>query len=160
MRCMKHRQSLLVLPLVLLLASCASSTKSAAPAAGQQSTSAPGEFQLDRLTFAVTNTENMVAFYQSVFNMRFKRVDGPGAYLYEGKLFGINYLLVPNEVAGVRAEQSRYQIEVKVPDVDAVVKRAVWVGGTIKGGVRDSDSRRTATIIDPDGNTIIFFQGQ
>src|SRR4051812_24853429 len=121
-----NSRHLLLLATLLTLVSCSSSTRTTSVVAARDTSSA-SEFQLDRLTFAVINVEGMVAFYQSVFNMRFKKVDGPGAYLYEGKLFGINYLLVPNDIAGVRAEQSRYQVEVKVRDVDAVVQRAVMV---------------------------------
>jgi predicted enzyme related to lactoylglutathione lyase len=151
---MKQR-FILLLPILLVLASCASSTKATTPTADQQG---KPRFELDRITFAVINTEGMVAFYERVFDTKFKRMDGPGAYLYEGKMFGITYLFVPNDVAGVRAEQSRYQIEVRVDDIDAAVQRVVLVGGTLKGGVGITGRMRRALVFDPDGNAIILLQ--
>jgi predicted enzyme related to lactoylglutathione lyase len=154
---MKQRYLPLLLAL-LALASCASSGKTAATAADTAQTQAASDFQLERINFAVINIEGMVQFYQQVFNMKFKKVENLGAFLYEGKLFGLDYLLIPNDILGVRAEQGRYQLDIKVNDIDAVVGRAVNVGGTLKAGVRRRDNMRVATVFDPDGNTLTFIQ--
>ncbi|MBS1911298.1 MAG: hypothetical protein JST22_04875 [Bacteroidetes bacterium] len=151
--------------LVLLLAACASSSGTTGAAGTSAArTSATGQaadstaFRLDRVSLATINTEGMVQFYQRVFEMRFKKLPIEGAYIYTGRIFGVDFVFIPNEVAKVRADRNRHEFNVVVPDIDVAVKRVVNTGGTLLKGPSNGDTERSATVTDPDGNSLVLVQ--
>lgn len=115
-------------------------------------------FEISKITIAVTNTEKMVAFYRNVYKCSFSELDVNGITLYSGKLGGIGILLCPNTLAGVKAEQSRHQFDYIVDDLEQLVRTALASGGMLQGKIEITGDRKSATIIDPDGNTTIFIQ--
>jgi predicted enzyme related to lactoylglutathione lyase len=72
--------------------------------------------------------------------------------LYHGTLAGIPLLICPNEIAGVKAEQSRHQLAFRVADLASLLARAKEAGGSIETPVTESTT--SAILRDPDGNTV------
>jgi predicted enzyme related to lactoylglutathione lyase len=116
------------------------------------------DFQVARITLAVTNTEQMVAFYRQVYSCIFKEVNAFGTVLYSGKIGDMELLLCPNSIAGVKADQNRHQLEFVVSDLDSLTRDAKAAGGTLQGEIVENAGQRIATVVDPDGNTTIFIQ--
>lgn len=128
-----------------------------AAAQGQGAGTAPG-FRISRVAMAITKVDAMVGFYRSVFNIDFKAVDiGNGVTLYTGKFSGIDILFAPNEIANVKAEQSRTQFDIIVPNIKEAKEKAQANGGSVREE-NEEPSRYTATLVDPDGNTVLVIQ--
>jgi len=115
------------------------------------------EFRLSRVAMAVENIEPTVRFYEKVFNITFDSFEAMGQTLYTGKFLGLDFILVPNVMAGVEAKQSRHQFDVVVADMDAVLERVIEGGGTIREEERQ-EGIRSATVVDPDGNTMVLLK--
>jgi|GEM_PF-669066 len=113
------------------------------------------EFRVASIALAVENLEPTVRFYEKVFNAVFEPLEGTDRKIYAGKLLGFDFLLASNELAGVNAEQSRHQFDIVVNDLDSVLQRVTEAGGTIREQQTDRGVR-TVTIVDPDGNTMLF----
>ncbi|HEU4325984.1 MAG TPA: VOC family protein [Roseiflexaceae bacterium] len=111
-------------------------------------------FSLVRLTLATTETERMAAFYTGVFAADLQPVAAYGTTLYRGSLAGVPLVLCPNVIAGVVAEQSRHQITLLVPELTPLLDQVRAHGGRVLG---HPDST-TATVADPDGNTLELVQ--
>ena len=116
--------------------------------------------KISQVTLAVTNSKEMVNFYRNVFNAQFNEFDAMGEKMYSGNISGLNLLLCPNTIAGVDAKQSRHQFDYDTEDLDVVVKSALDSGGSVMGDIAENDKQRYATIIDPDGNTMNFYQNK
>ncbi|QQS31103.1 MAG: hypothetical protein IPM47_09375 [Sphingobacteriales bacterium] len=114
--------------------------------------------QINKITLASTDIESMVLFYSQVFSCKFVPKQAYGTTLYAGKILGLNLLLCPNEIAGVKAEQSRHQFEFKVPDLEETIELCISNCGRLLGEVFVKEQQKTATITDPDGNTLVFIQ--
>ena len=114
------------------------------------------EFKISKITIAVTNINAMVTFYKTVFKCEFTENKVYGTTLFSGTLGDIKLLLCPNEIAGVKAEQNRQQFEFTVKDLDVLIHDAKTAGGTIKDEIHTSGKERSVTVVDPDGNTIVF----
>jgi predicted enzyme related to lactoylglutathione lyase len=138
----------------VLLAAVITSTMSAQTQLPGQSTP---EFQISRIAMAVENVEGMVKFYENVFNTHFDSLDAGGVKLYYGNLLGFSTLLAPNSLAGVEAKQSRHQFELFVKNLEEVKKRVMESGGSVREEEVQNGST-VATIVDPDGNTIILIE--
>jgi len=107
---------------------------------------------------AITNMKEMVRFYHETFGVELKGFEAYGGHMfYAGTFLGMNLLLCPNEVAGVEAKQNRHQFDIIVEDFDGVVARAAASGGTVRE--QDvSEGVRYATLVDPDGNTMVILE--
>ena len=116
------------------------------------------DFKIVKVTIAITKVNEMVKFYKNVFNINFKESPVYGTTLYSGKFGDLNILLCPNEIAGVKAEQNRQQFDIVVPDIEKIIQAAKNAGGSIKGKINVTEKQKTVTIVDPDGNTIVFIQ--
>ncbi len=118
---------------------------------------APG-FRIAKLAMAITNVDAMVTFYRNVFGIDFRAVDiGNGVKLYTGKFAGMDILFAPNTIANVKAEQSRTQFDIIVPDIKAAKEKAQASGGSVREE-KEEAGRIMATLVDPDGNTIVVIQ--
>src|SRR5687767_3733338 len=114
---------------------------------------------IDHITFAVTNIEAMVAFYNTVFDMSLEAIElAPDTIGYYGKLAGILTLLCPNSLARVDAQQNRHQFDFVVEDVEATLALALANGGTALGELQEHQGIRIASVYDPDGNSMVFKQ--
>lgn len=109
-----------------------------------------------KITIAVTNTTEMVNFYNTVFNSNLKEIATYGTKLYSGNFIGLELLLCPNEIAGVNAKQNRQQFDISVSDINSVLDKVIKNSGTIKEVY--NKTTKSASVIDPDGNTIVFIE--
>jgi predicted enzyme related to lactoylglutathione lyase len=111
-----------------------------------------------QITLAATNIDAMVRFYTAVLGIELRPVDAYGTTLYRGALHGVSFVLCPNSLAGVQAEKSRHQFTYAVADLAATVAGAVAAGGAVDEAAQgNADS---ATLLDPDGNSIVFVQAE
>lgn len=108
---------------------------------------------LTQMTLAVEHVADMVAFYNAVFAADLQPMTAYGTILYQGQLHGLSFLLCPNSVAGVQAMQNRHQFTYTVPDLMTTIERTRQAGGRVA-----QQATTTATILDPDGNSIVFQQ--
>lgn len=108
---------------------------------------------LTEIALVAHDVPAMVRFYDAFFGAELRPVAAYGTTLYHGSLHGALLILCPNAIAGVQAEQSRHQFSYQTPDLAAAVEAALQAGGT----VRDREAA-TATVVDPDGNTIVLRQ--
>lgn len=100
----------------------------------------------------------MVDFYQSVFQAEFQPVEAYGAMLFRGKIAGLDVLLCPQEVAGIHADQNRFQLKFEVPDIHHTINLALTNGGSLLNAPVENDGSKAAAVRDPDGNSIEFEQ--
>ena len=112
--------------------------------------------QLTNMTLATTRTEEMVRFYDTLFDTQFQAKEIQGATFYNGTLAGVPVLICPNEIAGVKAEQSRHQLTLRVADLMSLLGQVESVGGRIETPM--TESMTEAILRDPDGNTIEVMQ--
>jgi len=113
---------------------------------------------LAQITLAATNLEAMASFYNATFAADLRPIAAHGTTLYRGALHNVVFLLCPNSLAGVEAAQNRHQFTYAVTDLDAVLARATGAGGSLSGAPQQQAGQRSATVIDPDGNTVVFTQ--
>ncbi|MBS1912805.1 MAG: hypothetical protein JST22_12525 [Bacteroidetes bacterium] len=120
---------------------------------------ADNAFQLMQIDIAATNIEAMVRFYEAVFGTTFNSFDiGSDMKIYSGAVAGMKIVMAPNEIAGVVAEQSRYQFELVVDEFDSVMDRVKSSGGSIREIEGGNGSPRIATVLDPDNNTTVLHE--
>jgi len=112
--------------------------------------------QLAKMTLATTRTEEMVRFYDTLFDTQLQAMEIQGATFYNGTLAGIPILICPNEIARVEAEQSRHQLAIQVGDLNSLLGQVESVGGRIETPM--TESMMEAIVRDPDGNTIEVVQ--
>jgi catechol 2,3-dioxygenase-like lactoylglutathione lyase family enzyme len=105
---------------------------------------------VDRITLAAQDPVRMVAFYDATFGTGMAPISG--SLLLVGQFAGIAFVLCPNEVAGVVAEQSRHQFRLEVEHPAAVARMAVQSGGALLADT-DLGGRRLLAVADPEGNT-------
>lgn len=115
-------------------------------------------YQIEGMTMAITNMDQMLAFYSNVFDVEFKEQELSGFKLYAGKWGGMNLLFCPAELARNRATQNRHQFDVIVPDLDDVIQRASSNGGKSMGDKAEGENEWSIGIYDPDMNSINFKQ--
>lgn len=115
-------------------------------------------YKLLKITIACSDLLKMKAFYSNVFNEPFIKHEMPGFTIFTAKIGEINFLFCPNQIAGVIAEQNRHQFDYIVENLDSVIELCKKNGGQVYGEVQRSLEEKSATIIDPDGNTINFIQ--
>lgn len=115
--------------------------------------------QLENITLAADDIEEMVRFYDAVFHCNlmpyqpFGDVQG-----YKGTLAGIEFVLVPNRIAQVEARQNRQQLQFAVDDVEAIIDRAIASGGSPLDEAEVRRGRMSGAVFDPDGNSIVFVE--
>lgn len=145
-----HRYIVLAAALLIAALTAEARAQTTATAAYQPA------FGIGKITMAITNMEAMVRFYESVFDTKLEPFEAMGERFYQGRLLGCVVLFCPNRIAGVVAEQNRHQFDLLTDQIDAVVQRAVSAGGTARDGT--NAGAKTATITDPDGNTMVIIQ--
>jgi predicted enzyme related to lactoylglutathione lyase len=112
--------------------------------------------QLAQITLATTHMPEMVKFYDMLFGTELQAIAAYGTTLYHGTLAGIPLVICPNEIAGVKAEQSRHQLTLRVADLFGLLQIVEIAGGGIHTSA--AESIINATLSDPDGNTIEVVQ--
>jgi predicted enzyme related to lactoylglutathione lyase len=116
--------------------------------------------QLDRLTLVTENTDEMVHFYNAVLGCNLEPMDREiaGHTLYEGKLGDFKLVLCPNALVQIKAERNRHQMHFSVSDIESIVEATVSNGGSMFQELSAANGVKTATISDPDQNTIVLTQ--
>ena len=112
--------------------------------------------QLTQMTLATTRTLEMVRFYNALFGAHLQAVESYGTTLYYGTLAGIPLVICPNEIAGVKAEQSRHQLTLRVADLLGLLQIVEIAGGGVH--TAPAESVISAILRDPDDNTIEVIQ--
>ena len=112
--------------------------------------------QLTQITLAATRIPEMVKFYDTLFGTELQAIAAYGTTLYHGRLAGIPLVICPNEIAGVKAEQSRHQLTLRVADLLGLLQIVEIAGGGIHSSA--AEAIISAILRDPDGNTIEVVQ--
>jgi predicted enzyme related to lactoylglutathione lyase len=111
------------------------------------------------LTIAASELERMVEFYNAVFDARLQPTVHIGdQQFYGGKLNDLEFVLCPNSIAGVVAEQNRQQFRFAVDDLEAVMHRGLANHGREINPIDEYKGAKVASMADPDGNTIEFVE--
>lgn len=110
--------------------------------------------KIKKITIATTNTKEMANFYNTLFKCNLKSIDAYGTTLYTGEFAGLNLLLCPNKIAGVKAEQNRQQFDIEAKNIAQILADLPKTKGKIKD-VYNKETK-SASIIDPDGNTLVL----
>ncbi|WP_408039674.1 VOC family protein [Tenacibaculum amylolyticum] len=116
------------------------------------------QFKIAKLTIAVTNITEMVSFYENVFNCNFKKNNFQGYTLYSSEIAGIPIQLCPNVLANVVAEQNRQQFDFVVTDLNQIISKVKAYNGIVRGEIESLQEGKAVTVVDPDGNTIVFIE--
>ena len=115
--------------------------------------------RLAGLTIATTNMNQMVDFYNSVFNAGLKPTVHIGEeQFYGGKINDLELTLCPNTIAGVVAEQNRQQFRFVVDDIADVISKGLAHFGVEINPIDEYKGAKVASLADPDGNTIEFVE--
>jgi predicted enzyme related to lactoylglutathione lyase len=116
------------------------------------------DIRISQITVAVNDAEAMRNFYEKVFQCTFRSFELQGHTLYSGTFAGIDLVLCPNEIPGVVAEQNRHQFDIVVPDLEKALENVKAAGGKMMDEVQITERSKVASIIDPDGNTMVLIQ--
>ncbi len=106
----------------------------------------------------------MIRFYNAVFEANLTPFtpapfsDDDEMIFYRGHLAGINLLFCPNDIAGIEADTNRQQFNFAVKDVVQVMRTALQSGGVQIDAPQIVEGVITASVRDPDGNSIEFVQ--
>lgn len=103
-----------------------------------------------QMIMAAEQTRAMVNFYEACFDCRLTE-EGP---IFTGTFAGMPFAICPNEIAAVDAKQSRLQMELAVSaaELERIRSAVGEAGGQF---VESPDDGSPATLVDPDGNTIL-----
>lgn len=111
------------------------------------------------LTIAAIQIEQMVEFYNAVFDARLQPTVHIGdEHFYGGKLNDLELTMCPNSIAGVVAEQNRQQFRFSVEDLEDVMRRGLANHGREINPIDEYKGAKVASLADPDGNTIEFVE--
>jgi len=113
--------------------------------------------KLDKVDIIVSNTEEMITFYQNVFDFKMEAVPVGQHNFHKGhikNLFEIQF--VPSEFIGVDFKRNRQQFNFRVGDLSKIMKLALESGGRQEGEVQSIDDVRIFSVVDPDGNYLVF----
>lgn len=115
--------------------------------------------QLTKITIATTNTDEMVAFYNSVFHANLREVHAHGTITFVGRIAGIDLVLCPESALGVQATQNRQQFKFMISNIVPLSERIADAGGLLESSTaHPHDGSRWIAVRDPDGNFIEFEQ--
>lgn len=116
------------------------------------------DYQIEGLTLAVRNMEQMLDFYATVFHIEFVEKVMYESKLYSGIWGGLNLLFCPAELAENTAMQNRHQFDIVVPDLHKLIELTTKHGGELMGEVVEDEKSLSIGIYDPDQNSILFKQ--
>ncbi len=115
--------------------------------------------QLVKIDISVVEMDQMVRFYRDALGGSLTAIPVGEFTLYVGRLpDGLGLALAPEEMTGVKATGNRIQLNFRVPDVGDVFERALRSGGTELEPVTTNGTQKTASVRDPDGNSVVLVQ--
>jgi predicted enzyme related to lactoylglutathione lyase len=113
---------------------------------------------LTGMTLAVVRMSAMIDFYESVFTAQFQPVEAYGAMMFRGRFAGMDLMLCPQEVVGIKCDQNRVTLKFGVHDMQEMMDIAMRSGGSLLGAPTQNSQIWTVAVRDPDGNSIEFEQ--
>ena len=116
------------------------------------------QYQIEGLTIAINNMDEMLNFYSSVFGIDFELIEIFNTNLFAGEWGGMKVLFCPAELAGNTAKQNRHQFDIIVPNLNEILVKAILTGGEKMGDIEEDEQSLSVGIYDPDQNSIIFKQ--
>ena len=116
------------------------------------------DFKIEGMTIAITKMEEMLTFYENVFQIKFEEKAMFGSKLYAGVWGNLNLLFCPAKIAGNTATQNRHQFDIIVPNLQKTIEKATRFGGKTMSDIVEDDSSSSVGIYDPDNNSILFKQ--
>ncbi len=114
--------------------------------------------QLLRVAIAVSKEQEMLGFYNQVFQADLQPLPTEAGTFYHGQIGQLALTFVPNSLAQVEATQNRHQLSFLVTDIKASIAAAQEAGGQHIGELNIGSEGTIGAISDPDGNTIEFFE--
>ncbi|QPC84837.1 hypothetical protein G4Y79_10835 [Phototrophicus methaneseepsis] len=111
-----------------------------------------------KMTLVANNIPAMVTYYNAVLDAGFEPIPGAPDGFHRGQIAGIETLLCPNHIAQVEAKQNRQQFDFIVDDITLTMHTALDTGAQIIEAIREQDGIQTASVYDPDGNSMVFIQ--
>ena len=110
------------------------------------------------VTFTITNTAEMVQFYNAVLEAGLKAIPGMDGF-YRGKLGQLDLLMCPVSVSGVEAKQNRQQLGFVVNNLQAAMEAGLANGGRqIGSSLEENEAEIKGYVYDPDGNSLELIQ--
>lgn len=109
---------------------------------------------LNKITLAVRDSKRMYEFYRLVLGAELKPLSTPAGTYYTGKLGPFELMLVPQDIAGIVAEDNRHQLGfvIESPEnLDALIEQH---GGSVLDELIGTDGATVVVARDPDGNSI------
>ncbi|MEQ9403966.1 MAG: VOC family protein [Cyclobacteriaceae bacterium] len=115
-----------------------------------------GNYQIEGLTIAVTNMDQMLEFYSNVFGVEFTEMKMYGTSLYSTEWSGLKLLFCPAEIAGIDANRNRQQFDIRVNTIEQSIDKSLKHNGKMLGELQITEELKTVAVFDPDGNSIVF----
>ncbi len=116
------------------------------------------QHQIAGMTLAITNMEQMVAFYTKVFGLQFQEQEMYGSRLYATEWGGLKVLFCPADLAQNTATQNRHQLDVLVTDLRKALNAVTENDGSAMGEITETDTEWSVGIYDPDKNSLVLKQ--
>lgn len=116
------------------------------------------QYQIEGMTMAITNMDEMLGFYSNVFQISFEEKDMFNTKLYAGKWGDLKLLFCPAALAQNTATQNRHQFDIIVNDLASSIELVKAKGGEIMGETAETDQELSVGIYDPDRNSITLKQ--
>jgi catechol 2,3-dioxygenase-like lactoylglutathione lyase family enzyme len=114
-----------------------------------------GRPEITTVAYRVHRMPEMLAFYRDAFGVEFSAAEvGPGLEARRGGLGGLTLLFVPIREDVDFEGFPVHQLGIQVPDVDTVLAAARRHGGRVQDAPHRMEGRLTASLRDPDGNTL------
>ncbi|MGE0433673.1 MAG: sigma-70 family RNA polymerase sigma factor [Planctomycetota bacterium] len=115
---------------------------------------------LTRIVFSSNNPPAMAAFYTALLGAQLEEQDWGGMKVATGKMCGVDVLIVPAEMSGVKADANRHQLGFTVDDLRKRLADGLAAGGTMDEGweVQPTPTGLSVALRDPDGNSIEMFE--
>ncbi len=109
------------------------------------------------ISIAAENFDAMLAFYSKGLDIPLKKEDAGEFEYYKGRIGNIDFSLIPNSIAKVKAKENRHQITFRVTSLKQVLSNLVGFGGKIETDAVDEGDRLAVHVRDPDGNSLEIF---
>lgn len=107
---------------------------------------------LGAMSISTVNTSKMVNFYETVFKTRMKPHAVGNYTMYRGNIGGLDLTLTPNDLMGIRAEQSKHHFSFVVPNLEEYIRLVESAGGQQIQDIDIDYSEKYCEVVDPDGN--------
>lgn len=117
---------------------------------------------IDRITLAVSDMDRMKQFYEAILPVKFYDQKLSNYALYIATVGGLEIILCPKELAGVRATINTIQLRFAISNVSRAFENGLAMGGTAITQPQKRGRAQHASLKDPDGNSleiIEYFEG-